>query len=132
MTDKKPWYKRWWVTFAALVVGILGGIAFVVGKVFLAKKAVADQQKADNKVLDSRLADKSEVGKAKLEAVEARTETERLKAEVEHKEKLDAIADAAKADAAKNAATPDAAADALGSALERAAHKLNNSGGGVQ
>lgn len=130
--EQKPWYKRWWATIVLVVVGVLGGIAAVVGKVFLSKKKVIDAQKDDQKVLKDRLDDKAEVGKAKLEAVDAKADAAKTKADAEHKEKLDAIDDKAKADAAKNGADPDAAARSLGSALERAAHKLNNPGSGVQ
>jgi cell division protein FtsB len=127
--ESTPWYKRWWVSLAALVIGILGGIAAVIGKTLLKRKAVDDQQKADNKVLDERLADKQAVGDAKLEAVEAKAEALKGKIEAEHKEHTDELAEKAKADAAKNGTNPADAASALGSALERAAHKLNNGPG---
>lgn len=130
-TEQKQWYKRWWAAIV-LVVGVLGGIATVIGRVFLSKKKVIDAQKDDQKVLKDRLDDKAEIGKAKLEAVDAKADAAKTKAEAEHKEKLDAIDDKARADAAKNGADPDAAARSLGSALERAAYKLNNPGGGVQ
>lgn len=122
MTDepKVPWYKRWWVSLAALVLGILGGIAAVVGKTLITKKKLADEQAKDNKVLDARLDDKAEVGKAKLELVDAEADAAKAKAEVEHKEKTDALADKAKADAAANAGSPDAASAALDAALSRA------------
>ena len=124
MVDENvPWYKRWWVSIVALVLGILGGIAAVVGKTMLAKKKVVEVQKEDNKVLETRMADKSEIGKAKLELVDAKADAAKAKAEAEHKEKTDALADKAKADAAANAGSPDAASAALGSALDRAASK---------
>jgi hypothetical protein len=124
MTDEKqPWYKRWWVSLAALVLGVLGGIAAVVGKTLLTKKKMADAQKEDNKVLDIRMADKSEVGKAKLEAVNAEADLAKAKAEAEYKENTHALANKAKADAAKNAGSPDAASAALGSALDRATRR---------
>ena len=115
MVDENvPWYKRWWVSIVALVLGILGGIAAVVGKTMLAKKKVVEVQKEDNKVLETRMADKSEIGKAKLELVDAKADAAKAKAEAEHKEKTDALADKAKADAAANAGSPDAASAALG------------------
>ena len=121
MTEEQvPWYKRWWVTLAALVLGILGGIAAVVGKALLSKKAVADQQRTAGKILEERLADKQAVGDAKLEAVNAKTDAAKVKADADLKEKTNALADKAKADAAKNAGSPDAASDALDAALSRA------------
>jgi len=121
MTEEQvPWYKRWWVTLAALVLGILGGIAAVVGKTLLSKKAVTDQQRTAGKILEERLADKQAVGDAKLEAVNAKTDAAKVKADADLKEKTNALADKAKADAAKNAGSPDAASDALDAALSRA------------
>jgi len=117
---KLPWYRQWWVGLVAAILGALGAVAAVVGKIFWTKKKVIDQQRADDKVLDARLDDKAELGKAKLGTVEAEANLAKAKAEAEYKEKTDALADKAKADAAKNAGSPDAASDALDAALSRA------------
>ncbi len=129
MTDEMPWYRRWWAVIAALVLGILGGIFAVVSKTTFTKKKLKEAQTSDNRVLEERLKDQTELGKVRLRLVDTKAEAEKAKAEAEHKEKTDALADKAKADAAKNAANPDDAARSLGSALERAAHKLNNGPG---
>lgn len=131
MSVKAPWYKRWWFAFAMLLAGVLGGIAFVTRNVISSKMRVKGLQKQDEQHVKDRLTDKHAVEDAKLDQIDSKLDANKSKAESDRKESLHEIDEKAKADAAKNSASPDDASRALGSALERAAHKLNNSGGGV-
>lgn len=122
--DNTPWWKRIWPMLVALVVGVLGAIAFVTGRSALAGKKMAEAQKQDNDVLKSRLNDVNVLQDSKLDAVKAREDLAEQKAENAHEAREHAIDDKAKQDAQALHDNPDAVAGALLDSLKGAQSKL--------
>ncbi len=117
---QKPWWKRVWPALVALVVGVLGTLAVVLGKARFAGKAMEDAQAKDNKALENRLSDADKVAQARLDAVAAEKRAAKEKADHEHEARVRAIEAEAASRRDHLLRNPDAVPGSLVSTLDRA------------
>ena len=123
--SEKPWWKRLLPALVAFIVGALAGIGTMLGKSWLAGKAMQEAQAKDNEVLKTRLADQDKIAEANLAAVEANKKAAEEKAQHDHESRLRDIEANADAREELHLRNPDALPGSLVSTIERARRKLD-------